>query len=39
MAVRCLNCSREFDGVEAYQRHQWNDHGGEPDLGEVFTSP
>lgn len=35
--IRCLNCSQKFEDVESYQRHQWNDHAGDPDLGEVYT--
>jgi hypothetical protein len=35
--IRCLNCGGTFDSLEAYQSHQWRDHGGEPDEGEVFA--
>ena len=38
MHIRCLNCQDTFADVEAYQRHQWNAHAGEPDHGEVFTN-
>ena len=34
--IRCLNCHETFPDHEAYQRHQWRGHAGEPDKGEVF---
>lgn len=38
MPVRCLNCGTTFADVEAYERHQWNEHGGELDRGVTFSS-
>lgn len=35
--VYCMNCGRTFAGRERYQRHNWTDHAGEPDLGEKAT--
>lgn len=34
---RCLNCGQAFETLEAYQRHDWNAHAGEPDRGEAWT--
>ena len=34
--IRCLNCNEQFDDYEAYSRHKWHEHAGEPDHGEVF---
>ena len=36
MPIRCLNCDHTFPNTEAYQRHQWNAHGGEVDRGEYY---
>jgi len=35
--IRCLNCGALHASLAAYERHQWHEHAGEPDLGEVFT--
>lgn len=34
---RCFNCNETFSDLESYQRHQWNEHGGELDKGEVWS--
>ena len=34
--IRCLNCGAQLSSLGAYERHQWREHAGEPDRGEVF---
>lgn len=33
--IRCLNCYATFDELDDYQSHQWRDHAGDIDKGEV----
>jgi hypothetical protein len=35
--IRCLNCEETFDSLGEYKRHQWHEHAGEVDRGEVFA--
>jgi uncharacterized C2H2 Zn-finger protein len=38
LRIRCLTCGRTFHGREAYQRHDWREHGGDLDCGEAVLA-
>jgi hypothetical protein len=39
MPLRCLACQLDFECFERYQRHRWNEHAGDRDLGDAATNP
>ncbi|MUV87005.1 hypothetical protein GJ631_10610 [Natronomonas sp. CBA1123] len=39
MPLRCLACQTDFECFEDYERHRWNEHGGDCDLGDAATNP